>query len=191
MSGTELNGAKCPKHKNYKGLNPTKRDCDHCRAIYERIQDRRKDNKPYRSIVSPGERVSCFQMLSELSCYQVYGQLPPGFWRKGSGVKQEIRDHYNKTYRYLMSWRKRYIPARDGQWNPVQAIDTVFYHLFLQKIIMGDQRIHSTTLIREKPKQRASKRSKAEAADFGGEKKKSKFQALLDLGGNNGEKAED
>lgn len=189
--GTKTAGAgSCPKHKNYKGLRPTKRDCPECRALHRRVQRKLRSKKPYRSIVSPSERVSCFHMLAELACYQRFGKLPPGFWRKGSGVKEEIRDHYNRTYKMLMAWRKKKIPARGGTWNPVDAIDTVFYYLCLQQLGIEDQRVRSTRIERKRrePELEKPEVDEEEAVeDFGGGQRKTKFQALLGLGGEDGE----
>lgn len=174
----------CPTHANYKGRRPTKRDCPHCKKLYDYLQAKSRDTKPFRSLLASDFRVSMFHVLSEFACYQRFGKLPPYFWRKGTQCPQKAKDHYNKTYKMLMAWQKKRIPAKNGTWNPLEALNQVFYYLSGHDAEM-DELTHKKVKLIQEP--RKTKRTTEAAMDFGDSKKKNRFQSLKDLGGNNGE----
>ena len=184
-SGIKSTGVEaCPKHPNYKGRRPTKRDCQGCKNLYKALRVNEDKNKPFRSIFSPDFKVSLFHLLAEIACYQRFGNLPPYFWRKGTTCRQDAKDHYQKTYKMLLVWRKKKIPARNGTWNPIEAMNQLFFYLSGHDKEMDDMMIKKIKLVKEESKQR---RTTTEAIDFGSSKKRSRFQGLKDLGGEGGE----
>ncbi|MCK5610073.1 hypothetical protein KAR91_49830 [Candidatus Pacearchaeota archaeon] len=131
--------------------------------------------------------MSMFHVLSEFSCYQRFGKLPPYFWRKGTPCPQKAKDHYQKTYKMLMAWQKKRIPAKGGTWNPLEALNQVFYYLSGHDAEMDELTRKKVKLVQETTQ---NKRTTDTAIDFGSSeksKKKSKFQGLKDLGGDDGE----
>lgn len=174
----------CPKHTNYKGRRPTKRDCPQCQALYKAIQVKTREQKPFRSLFSPDFRVSMFHLLAEIACYQRFGRLPPYFWRKGVQADPRAKAHYNKVYKMLMAWKKKQIPAKGGKWNPVEAMNQVFYYLALHDRDIDEMRVKKTKIVKEEKK---SRRTTDTPIDFGASTKRSKFQGLKDLGDDDGE----
>ncbi len=185
MNNSKINGVKtCPVHKTYKGRKPTKRNCPDCKKLYETLQAKSRETKPFRSLFSSDFNVSMFHMLSELACYQRFGKLPPYFWRKATPCSQKAKDHYQKTYKMLMSWQKKKFPAKNNKWNPLEALNTVFYYLSTNDRDIDDFARRNVTVIKEIKTR--EKHTPEEAIDFGSTKRKSRFKGLNNLGDDNG-----
>jgi len=180
-SGTGFNGAMCPTHPNYKGLRPTKRNCKICQALYQSNKKKTNDKKPFRSITAPSLPVGIHHLIAELSCLQLYGDLPPYFWRKDSPARQEVKDHYTKIIKMAFQWHKRKIPARNGTYNPIQSMQEVLFYTVSQYKVRKSLAEKQTVTI-DVPKEKGPV---ADAVDIDfGTRKKSKFEAMKDIGRN-------
>lgn len=114
---------RCTKHKTYKGIKPTKRDCPDCKRLYKQVQAKFREElsptAPYRSITTRDKRVSLPAILAEISCLMLFGRQPPYFWRK----KGPVARHYDKILREIKHWQKR----NKAQFKGIHAI---FYHTY-------------------------------------------------------------
>lgn len=114
---------RCDKHKTYKGLKTTKRDCPECRKLYKIVQKRIREelnpSAPYQSITTPDKRVSLPAILAEVSCLMLYGRQPRYFWRN----KGTVASHYTKVLREMLRWKSN----KPEYFSTMHAI---FYHTY-------------------------------------------------------------
>lgn len=97
----------CPKHPKYKGLTPTKRNCDVCKALYNEVQKSSKEYGKYHSITTPHLKCGIVHLMSELSCVMLYGPQPPFFWRKKTPSHPAAKKYFTKVFTNLKSWLKK------------------------------------------------------------------------------------
>jgi hypothetical protein len=169
----------CPTHPNYKGLRATKRDCKICQALYQSNKKKTNNKRPFKSITVPNMAVSIHHLIAELSCLQLYGSLPPYFWRKDSPCRREVKNFYIKILKMAWHWHKRKIPARNGYYNPIQAMQEVLFYTVSQYRVRKDLEQKQTVTI-DFPKEK-DPLTEAVDTDFG-TRKKSKFEAMSDMG---------
>jgi len=115
----------CAKHKQYKGLRPTKRDCPNCNRLYRKVQTEIRDKfaygKKFRSMTTPGRMLGLVEFLAEVSTCSVHGFQRPYFWSE----KSVASTHFQRTMKMLMAWRKR----DDKLFG---SMNTMLYHLSTQ-----------------------------------------------------------
>jgi hypothetical protein len=97
----------CPVHKNYKGLTPTKRNCENCNRIYEAVQAVTNKYGKYKSISTPNLKCGLAHLLAELCCTMLYGQQPAYFWRESSTATKKSRAYFHEITKKVKGWQKQ------------------------------------------------------------------------------------
>ena len=116
---------KCPKHKNYRGLSKSKRNCPHCDKIYETVNKESIKYGKYRSISTPGLKCGVIHALAEWFTLMLHGDQPPYFWRKGTKADPKAKKYFSKIYGYLEVWHKQ-------RPDMVKSIDTLMYNAYFK-----------------------------------------------------------
>jgi hypothetical protein len=119
------NVMQCSKHKTYKGLKKTKRNCPNCIKLYKTVQHQIRNNfdpkRPFKSITTFGKRFGSTMMLAELSCVMLYGIQPEYFWQRDTKIAQ----HFKLVLKKIMAWKRR-------DPNFFKNIDIILFHIYTQ-----------------------------------------------------------
>jgi hypothetical protein len=178
----------CDKHPNYRGIKKTKRDCDGCKAIFQRRQEKeRAKGGLHPSITTPGQLFGINHLLAEISCTMLFGKQPPYFWRKDSASHPKVKSHY-KTI--LMGTKKMKFKKYDtpifGN-NPIDSFGKLMWYVAgrydtdqKMREITGGKAVKKEEIIQKKEEEKVE--SDETFFDVKKTNKKRKFQNLKDLG---------
>ncbi len=144
----------CKKHKTYRGLKPSKRDCPDCQLLYRSVQraiNRDLDPlKPYQSMTTKDKRFGIVHAIAEWSCLMLYGHQPKYFWNTNTRAAR----HFRRELKKLFAWIRR-------DKEPFAAINMVLYHSYAQ---------HFKEILAERTRSRPERYRVREQEDYEDEK---------------------
>jgi len=181
----------CDKHPKYRGIKPTKRDCDACKAIYQKRQEKeRAKGGLHASITTPGQLFGVGHILAEMSCTMLYGKQPPYFWRKDSSAHPKVKAHYKSILMAAKKMKfKNYETAVFGN-NPIDSFGKLLWYVAGR--FDTDQKMREITGGKVVKKEEIIEKKEEAAQDSSGEtffqpKKSNKGRKFQNLRGNGDE----